>query len=224
MRLLVVEDDVQLRTVIALTLRDLGHAVEVATEGEAADALLGSRDFDVVVLDLGLPRVDGLEVLRRVRHRRSETAILVITAQHRVEERIRGLDLGADDYLVKPFALGELEARVRALLRRRTKAAAMLEYGRVQLDTRERVVYVDGSLTPLAPREFAILEMLLLNRGRVVSKAKLAALGCGEAEIGSAALDVFVHRLRRKLEPAGLSIKTIRGIGYLVPDEPAREG
>jgi DNA-binding response OmpR family regulator len=224
MRLLIVEDDAQLRTVIALSFRDLGYAVEEAAEGEAADALLETREFDAVVLDLGLPGLDGLELLRRVRRRRSETAILVITARHRVEERIRGLDLGADDYLVKPFALGELEARVRALLRRGAKAAAVLEAGRVRLDTRERIAYADGNVVALAPREFAILEMLLLNQGRVVSKSKLAALGGGEAEIGSAALDVFVHRLRRKLEPAGLSVKTIRGVGYLVPTSPASEG
>jgi two-component system OmpR family response regulator len=219
MRLLVVEDDAQLRTVIAHTFRDLGHAVEVAADGAAADELLSSRGFDVVVLDLGLPQVDGLELLRRVRRRRSETAILVITARHRVEERICVLDLGADDYLVKPFALGELQARVRALLRRRTTAGVVLECGRVRLDMRERVAYADGSFAALAPREFAILEMLLLNQGRVVSKSKLAGLGGGEAETGFAALDVFVHRLRRKIESAGLSVKTIRGVGYLVRDE-----
>jgi len=219
MRLLVVEDDAQLRTVIALTFRDLGYAVDTAAEGATADRLLGSRQFDVVVLDLGLPLVDGLEVLRRLRHRRSETSILVLTARHRVEERIRGLDLGADDYLVKPFSLGELEARVRALLRRQTKAGAVLESGRVRVDTRERVVYADGALVALAPREFAILEILLLHQGRVVNKSKLAAQAGGQAGIGSAALDVFVHRLRRKLQPAGLAIKTVRGIGYLVPIE-----
>jgi len=219
MRLLVVEDDVQLRTVIALTFQDLGYTVDTAADGAAADRLLRSCDFEVVVLDLGLPLVDGLEVLRRLRSRKSEAAILVLTARHRVQERIRGLDLGADDYLVKPFDLGELEARVRALLRRQTKAGAILESGRVRLDTRERVVYADGALVALAPREFAILEMLLLHQGRVVSKSKLAARGGGEPRIGSAAMDVFVHRLRRKLQPAGLAIETIRGVGYLVPTQ-----
>lgn len=220
MRLLVVEDDAQLRNVIALTFKDLGHVVDTAADGVVADRLLGDRDFDVVVLDLGLPRVDGLEVLRRLRRRRRETAILILTARHRVEERIRGLDLGADDYLVKPFALGELEARVRALLRRQAKSGAVLESGRVRVDTRERVVYADDSLVALAPREFAILEALLLHQGRVVSKSKLAAqVGGEDSGIGSAAMDVFVHRLRRKLEPAGLTIKTIRGVGYLVPIE-----
>jgi two-component system OmpR family response regulator len=219
MRLLVVEDDAQLRTVIALTFRDLGYAVDTAAEGAAADRLIGSRDFDVVVLDLGLPLVDGLEILRRLRRRRSEAAVLVLTARHRVEDRIRGLDHGADDYLVKPFALGELEARVRALLRRQSKGGAVLESGRVRLDTRERVVYADGALLALAPREFAILEMLLLHQGRVVRKSKLAAQAAGEAGTGFAAMDVFVHRLRRKLKPAGLAIKTVRGVGYLVPLE-----
>jgi DNA-binding response OmpR family regulator len=221
MRLLVVEDDAQLRTVIALTFQDLGYAVDTAADGAHADRLLGSREFDLVVLDLGLPLVDGLEVLRRLRYRRSATAVLVLTARHRVEERIRGLDFGADDYMVKPFALGELEARVRALLRRETKTGAFVEAGGVRLDTRDRVAYADGALMPLAPREFAILEMLLLHRGHVVSKTKLAGQAGGEADIGFSAIDVFVHRLRRKLEPAGLSIKTIRGVGYLVPTEPA---
>jgi two-component system, OmpR family, response regulator len=219
MRLLVVEDDAQLRTVIALTFRDLGYAVDTAAEGAAADRLLDTRDFDVVVLDLGLPQVDGIEVLRRLRRRRSEAAVLVLTARHRVEERIRGLDLGADDYLVKPFALGELEARVRALMRRHTKAGAVLESGRVRLYTRERVVYGDGALVALAPREFVILEMLLLHQGQVVSKSRLADQRDGEPALGFAAMDVFVHRLRRKLQPSGLVIKTIRGVGYIVPIE-----
>jgi DNA-binding response OmpR family regulator len=219
MRLLVVEDDAQLRTVIALTFRDLGYVVDTAAEGAAADQLLDTRDFDVVVLDLGLPLVDGFEVLHRLRRRRSEAAVLVLTARHRVEERIRGLDLGADDYMVKPFALGELEARVRALMRRHTRAGAVLESGRVRLDTRERVVYADGALVALAPREFSILEMLLLHQGRVVSKSKLADQRAGETALGFAAMDVFVHRLRRKLQAAGLVIKTIRGVGYIVPTE-----
>jgi DNA-binding response OmpR family regulator len=220
MRLLVVEDDAQLRNVISLTFKDLGYAVETAADGVAADRLLSDCDFDLVVLDLGLPRVDGLEVLRRLRRRRRETAILILTARHRIEERIRGLDLGADDYLVKPFALGELEARARALLRRQANSGAVLECGRVRVDTRDRVVYADDSLVALAPREFAILEALLLHQGRVVTKSTLAAqVGGEDGSIGSAAMDVFVHRLRRKLEPAGLAIKTIRGVGYLVPIE-----
>ncbi|HTS22761.1 MAG TPA: response regulator [Casimicrobiaceae bacterium] len=138
MRLLVVEDDTQLRTVIALTFRDLGYVVDTAAEGAAADQLLGTRDFDVVVLDLGLPRVDGLEVLNRLRRRRSETAVLVLTARHRVEERIRGLDLGADDYLVKPFALGELEARVRALTRRHARTIHSGACSRIRYRSRHR--------------------------------------------------------------------------------------
>lgn len=220
MRLLVVEDEVQLRNVIALTFQDLGYAVDTAADGAAADRLLQECEFDLVVLDLGLPRLDGLEVLRRLRRRRKETAILILTARHRVAERIHGLDLGADDYLVKPVALGELEARVRALLRRHAKSGAILEAGRVRVDTRERVAYADNTLMSLPPREFAILEALLLNQGRVVSKSKLAAQAGGEdGSIAPAAIDVFVHRLRRKLEPAGLAIKTIRGVGYLVPME-----
>lgn len=220
MRLLIVEDDVQLRSVIALTFKDLGYAVDTAADGVAADRLLGDSDFDLVVLDLGLPLLDGLEVLRRLRRRRRQTAVLILTARHRVQERIHGLDLGADDYLVKPIALGELEARVRALLRRQAKSGAMLEAGRVRVDTRERIAYADDMPIALAPREFAILEALLLHQGRVVSKSKLAAQAGGDgSNIGPAAMDVFVHRLRRKLEPAGLAIKTIRGVGYLVPIE-----
>lgn len=221
MRLLVVEDDVQLRNVIALTFKDSGYAVETAADGVAAERRLRDRDFDLVVLDLGLPQMDGLELLRRLRRRHREAAILILTARHRVQDRISGLDLGADDYLVKPFALGELEARVRALLRRHTKSGAVLQSGRVRVDTRERIVYVDNATVTVAPREFAILEALLLHQGRVVSKSKLAAqVGGDDGSIGPAAMDVFVHRLRRKLEPAGLTISTIRGVGYLVPAGP----
>jgi len=220
MRLLVVEDDSQLRSVIVSTLTALGHAVQSAQDGVEADLLNATHEFDLVVLDLSLPRLDGLDVLRRLRARRRTAPVLILTARDGVSDRIRGLDAGADDYLVKPFHLGELEARCRALLRRASGADTTLRAGGVTLDTRTRTVRAGDEEVALTPREFAILEALLLQQGRVVSKARLGAQAAAGEELLPAAIDVFVHRLRRKLEQSRLEIKTIRGVGYIIPHDP----
>jgi two-component system OmpR family response regulator len=224
MRILVVEDDSVLRDGLSRSLRSAGYAVDIAPDGKLADDLLSVHTFDLVVLDLGLPGLDGLEVLRRLRRRASGVPVLILTARDAVEDRVAGLDLGADDYLVKPFNLAELEARVRALVRRAQSAStARITHGALTLDTTARRAFVDGEALDLSAREVALLEALLLSSGRVVSKDQLADRLYGVSdEVGPNAIEVFVHRLRRKIEPAGVLIRTIRGLGYLV-EKPSVE-
>jgi two-component system OmpR family response regulator len=218
MRILVVEDDPVLGDGLSRSLRNAGYAVDTAQDGKLADDLLSVHAFDLVVLDLGLPGLDGLEVLRRLRRRASGAPVLILTARDTVEDRVAGLDLGADDYLVKPFNLAELEARVRALVRRAQSATtARIAHGALTLDTVARRAFVGDEALELSAREVALLEALLLSTGRVVSKDQLADRLYGVSdEVGPNAIEVFVHRLRRKIEPAGVVIRTIRGLGYLV--------
>jgi len=218
MRILVVEDDSVLRDGLSRSLRNGGYAVEVADDGRLADQLLSVHSFDLVVLDLGLPGLDGLEVLRRLRRRASNIPVLILTARDSIVDRVNGLDVGADDYLVKPFELAELEARVRALMRRaQSVATARISHGALTLDTAARRAFVGEEALDLSAREVALLEALLLSAGRVVSKDQLADRLYGVSdEVGPNAIEVFVHRLRRKIEAAGVSIRTIRGLGYLV--------
>jgi two-component system OmpR family response regulator len=224
MRILVVEDDAVLRDGLSRSLRNAGYAVETADDGRLADQLLSVHAFDLVVLDLGLPGIDGMEVLRRLRRRACNVPVLILTARDSVADRVTGLDVGADDYLVKPFELAELEARVRALMRRaQSVAAARINHGALTLDTAARRAFVGEDALDLSAREVALLEALLLSAGRVVSKDQLADRLYGVSdEVGPNAIEVFVHRLRRKIEAAGVSIRTIRGLGYLVekPSHP----
>jgi two-component system, OmpR family, response regulator len=218
MRILVVEDDPILRDGLSRSLRNTGYAVETAQDGKLADDLLSTHAFDLVVLDLGLPELDGLEVLRRMRRRASAVPVLILTARDAIEDRVAGLDLGADDYMAKPFNLAELEARVRALVRRAQSAnSARLTHGSLTLDTAARRAFAGEDALDLSAREVALLEALLLSAGRVISKDQLTDRLYGVAdEVGPNAIEVFVHRLRRKIEPAGVVIRTIRGLGYLV--------
>ena len=218
MRILVVEDDSVLRDGLTRSLRNAGYAVDTAQDGKIADDLLSVHTFDLLVLDLGLPGVDGLEVLRRLRRRGSAVPVLILTARDSVEDRVAGLDLGADDYMVKPFNLAELEARTRALVRRvQSAATARITHAALTLDTAARRAFVGSEALDLSAREVALLEALLLSTGRVVSKDQLADRLYGVSdEVGPNAIEVFVHRLRRKIEPAGVVIRTIRGLGYLV--------
>ena len=222
MRILVVEDDSVLRDGLSRSLRNDGYAVEVADDGRLADQLLSVHSFDLVVLDLGLPGLDGLEVLRRLRRRACTVPVLILTARDNIADRVNGLDVGADDYLVKPFELAELEARVRALMRRaQSVATARINHGALTLDTAARRAFVGEHALDLSAREVALLEALLLSAGRVVSKDQLADRLYGVSdEVGPNAIEVFVHRLRRKIEAAGVSIRTIRGLGYLVEKPP----
>jgi DNA-binding response OmpR family regulator len=216
MRVLLVEDDELLGDAIRAGLTQEHYAVEWVTDGHAAESALLAREFDVVLLDLNLPLRGGLEVLRRLRADRQAVPVLVLTARDTVADRVQGLDSGADDYLVKPFDLTELYARVRALLRRNRDAHDVLRHGDLALDPAAHRLTRAGQPVELTPREFALLQALLANSGRVLSRARLEELLYPEgAEVGSNAVEVHVHHLRRKL--GNELIQTVRGVGYLVP-------
>jgi DNA-binding response OmpR family regulator len=218
MRLLIIEDHPILADGLLKALRAADYAVDHADSGEVADHMLLAQHYDAVILDIGLPRLDGWEVLRRLRRRGSKTPVLMLTARDALEDRVRGLDLGADDYLTKPYDLPELEARVRALIRRgQSGGAADLRQGELVLDTAGRRATLRGQPLDLSARELGVLEVLMLRAGRVVSKEQLAdqLYGWGE-EVGANAIEVYVHRLRKKLEQSGTNVRTIRGLGYLL--------
>lgn len=220
-RLLVVEDDPLLGDAVQAGLRQAGHAVDWARDGASALHALQSEQYSAVVLDLGLPRLSGLEVLRRVRGASNAVPVLILTARDAVPDRIAGLDAGADDYLVKPFDMGELAARVRALVRRSSGLpAAVLKARGVELDPASRRVACDGAPVELSVKEYAVLHALMLNAGRVLTRAQIEEqLYAWGEEIESNAVEVHVHHLRRKLF-ADL-IHTVRGVGYLMPKEDA---
>lgn len=216
MRTLVVEDDALLATGLTSVLSRAGHAVVHATTGKHADLLLISEEFDLVVLDVGLPDIDGFEVLRRLRQRRSSTNVLVLTARDAVEDRVRGLDMGADDYLTKPFSVTEFEARVRALLRRTVPPAERWAVGEMTVDFAAKRVRVHDRPVDLTPREWALLELFLTHPGRVLSKDQIAdSLFTFDEQLSPNAIEVHVSRLRTKLESAGVRVRTVRGFGYL---------
>jgi two-component system OmpR family response regulator/two-component system response regulator TctD len=215
MRILLAEDDPVIADGLARTLRKAGYAVDHVSNGADADTALLSQNFDLVILDLGLPKLSGIEVLKRLRARRSTVPVLVLTAQDGVGDRVRGLDAGADDYVCKPCALPELEARVRALTRRGTGMPTRIELGSLSYDQADRLATIAGQVVDLSARELGLLEVLMLRVGRLVSKEQLIDCLCswGE-EVSSNAIEVYIHRLRRKLEPSGARIMTVRGLGY----------
>lgn len=218
MRILIAEDDAVLADGLTRILRDSGYAVDCVKTGAEADSATTAFEFDLLILDLGLPKMGGLEVLKRLRSRHRQLPVLILTAQDGVQDRVRGLDLGADDYLTKPFALEELKARVRALTRRGAGGApTLLSQGGLCYDSVGKVAKINGETLDLSAREVALLELLLLRAGRMVSKTQLLDHLCewGE-EVSTNAIEVYVHRLRKKLETAGVEIITIRGLGYRI--------
>lgn len=218
MRLLVVEDNDRLAESLTTLLRGEGHAVDLVTSGEDADATLAAEAFDLVILDLGLPGMDGMEVLRRLRDRRTETAVLILTSRGALDDRVKGLNLGADDYLTKPFEIEEFEARVRALLRRRARAAgSSLVVGELNFDVSGRAASLRGIALELPRRELDLLEALMVRAGRVASKGELVeAISDFDGSVSESAIELYVSRLRRKLEPEGIRIRVLRGLGYML--------
>jgi two-component system OmpR family response regulator len=219
-RILIVEDDAALASGIARILEGEGHAVDVMANGE--HAVMGTRQerFDMVILDVGLPGIDGFEVLRRLRSAGERVPVLVLTARDALDDRVRGLDLGADDYMAKPFAMPELAARVRALVRRsQAQTGPRIMHGPLMLDTVARRAQLNGVALDLAAREWAVLEVLLARVEKIVSKeAIIQAVASWGEELTPNAIEVYVSRLRAKLDPAGVKIRTVRGFGYMLEE------
>jgi two-component system OmpR family response regulator len=221
MRVLIVEDDEVLAVGVSSVIEQLGHETVIVRDGLEASRLVEAETFTLVLLDIGVPGIDGLEVLRRLRRQDALTPVMLLTARDGIGDRITGLDLGADDYLVKPVALRELAARIRAMLRRvKVSISSELSHGPLRLDTASRRATLAGGVLELTAREWHILEYLMRRPERVVSKEQIytAAIGDGESQYN--AVEVYISRLRSKLEPAGVKIRTVRGFGYMLEDEP----
>jgi two-component system OmpR family response regulator/two-component system response regulator QseB len=217
MRILLVEDDPELGDGLTIGLRQCGFAVDWLRDGNSADQALQTETFDLVVLDLGLPRLTGMDVLKRARGRGQTMPILILTARDATGDKVSGLDGGADDYLVKPIDLDELSARIRALTRRSAgRAAPLLTHGELAIDPAARRVTLAGQEIELSSREFSLLQMLLENAGRVLTRTQLEQSVYGwRDEPDSNALEVHIHHLRKKL--GGDLIRTLRGVGYTIP-------
>jgi two-component system OmpR family response regulator len=207
-------------------LRKSGYAVDWVASGSEADAALAAQPYDLLILDLGLPRLSGMDVLKRLRAREANVPVLILTAADSVEQRVRGLDLGADDFMAKPFALSELEARVRALVRRANGGGGnLVRLGELVFDQGGRTATLHGQALELSARETGLLEVLLSRVGRLVSKEQIVDHLCewGD-EVSHNAIEVYMHRLRKKLEGGGIRIATVRGLGYCLERPPEGVG
>jgi len=215
-RVLLVEDDAMLADGLLRSLKQADYAVDWTADGEEAESILRVQEFDLVVLDLTLPNMDGLEILRLLRSRKAPVPVLIITARSEVDDRIRGLDLGADDYLTKPFEMGEFDARVRALLRRsHADGMEVLSCGVLTLDTAARRAYMNDQPLDLPRREFHLLEVLISRQGRIISKDQIIDSISGfDDELTPSTVEIYIHRLRKKLENSDVTIRTVRGLGY----------
>jgi len=226
MRVLLAEDDTVLADGLCRSLRQAGYAVDWVSSGNQADAALIAQPYDLLILDLGLPQLPGLDVLKQLRARSNTMPVLILTAADSIEQRVKGLDLGADDFMAKPFALSELEARVRALVRRSMGTATnTLRHGDLVYDQAGRVAQLNGQTLELSARETGLLEVLLQRAGRLVSKEQIVDHLCewGD-EVSGNAIEVYMHRLRKKLEGGGIHIATVRGLGYCLEKPPEGVG
>lgn len=216
MRLLLVEDDTLLGDGIRTGLAQEGYAVDWVEDGNAAELALKTSEYEILVLDLGLPKYSGLEVLKKLRAEGYDIPVLILTARDTVQDRVLGLDSGADDYLTKPFDLDELSARIRALLRRRGgRSTPVIEHKDITVDPASHVVMLNGEAVDISPREFTILQLLLENRGKVLSRSRLEeGLYAWNDEVESNTVEVHIHHLRKKLGTD--LIRTIRGVGYII--------
>jgi two-component system OmpR family response regulator len=218
MRILITEDDAALAEALQFSLTQAGYAVDWVTNGAVADEALKNDVFSLLILDLGLPKLDGFEVLRRLRRRNASLPVLILSGREKEEEKVLGLDLGADDYLVKPFSMQELQARVRALLRRgRDATAPAVCYGGLTFDLVARTASVHGRTLALSAHEAGVLEVLIRRFGRVVSKEQLVEqLYSYDREVSHNAIEVYVHRLRKKIAGARVTVRTLYGRGYML--------
>lgn len=222
MRLLLVEDDELLGDAVVAGLTQFGYLVDWFKDGETAKAAIKTGIFEVIILDIGLPKISGLAFLQSLRNDGYKTPVIILTARDAIDDRVKGLDSGADDYLVKPFDLNELSARVRALTRRsQGRADALLQYRNIILDPAAHSVYLDKILINVPRREFSLLQKLLEHKGRVLSREQLMQSIYGwEEDVDSNALEVHIHNLRKKLNAD--FIRTIRGVGYMVEKSESR--
>jgi two-component system, OmpR family, response regulator len=220
MRILLVEDDETLGTAMAQSLTNAGYATDLAST--VADALhaLAMENFDAIVLDLGLPDRDGYEVVRQLRQQGSSLPVLILTARDAVEDRVQGLDLGADDYVVKPIAMAELQARLRALIRRSSGAGSpRFTIGKLELDTTGKRAYLHEQALDLSAREWSVLEYLATHSRRIISKEQLIqAITAWDRELSGNAIEAYIHRVRAKIEDSGVIIRTVRGLGYMLEE------
>jgi two-component system OmpR family response regulator len=215
-RILLVEDNLALADGLCAILRGSGYVVDFVADGASAEAAAAAQAYDLVILDLNLPEMDGLDVLRSMRARQNRAAVMILTARGLPEERVRGLDLGADDYMIKPFDVSEFEARIRVLLRRQAGLrTSLISHGGVTFDLVSRSFSCNGTPLDIPAREIALLELLFLRMGKVVSKEAIVASLTGfDDDLSANAIEQYVSRLRRRLMAHGLTVKTARGIGY----------
>lgn len=216
MKILLVEDDDLVADSLTRALEGSDYVVEWSNSAMQAELLVSTESYDLVILDLNLPEMDGMEFLKHIRKKHIGVPVIILTARDSYDDRIIGLDCGANDYVTKPFHLGELEARIRAVLRRGVNNSPEVMIGNLTFDTVNRVLRCKGEIVELSKRESAVLEVLLLNLGSVVSKQKMVSLlGDWETPATYNAVDIIIHRLRKKLEPHGLKLQTIRGLGFI---------